>query len=101
MYPTAKSYLDINKTERKQCEQVSKMLTKLPKNATITSSTFLIPHLYSHKKVYMYPSYYDESKYTTYIAVDKRYEYEELYDFMGNQYELTDSCGFCEIWKKK
>ncbi|MCR4615810.1 MAG: DUF2079 domain-containing protein [Clostridiales bacterium] len=93
-----KSYgLDI-----KTCRQVDEMLEKIPKDADILSNTFIASHLYNYENVYIFPNYNGPNTMKcTYALVDTRYEPELFYEYMGDDYVLTDSTGFCEVYMRK
>lgn len=97
--PCIENYRTITQEQWVKCDATTNALSHLPKDATITASTFLIPHLYQYDTVYQYPNYYAKSQDTDYIVVDKRYEYEEVYAFMEGRYTIWKTSGFAEIWK--
>lgn len=55
--------------------EAEEILSEIPRDKVIYASTFLTPHLYDCKELYMYPSYYNQENWTDadYIVLDNRY----------------------------
>lgn len=82
------------------------ILRELPRDKVIYASTFLTPHLYDCKQVYMYPPIYNKEDWTNaeIIALDTRYYnsgelYEEIRKLEENGYQKTDEGAFVLIFE--
>lgn len=83
-----------------------KILRELPRDKVIYASTFLTPHLYDCKQVYMYPPFYNKEDWTNaeIIALDTRYYnsgelYSEIQKLEENGYQKTDESSFVLIFE--
>ena len=96
------SYYRAYKVDINTARQVDDMLAKIPRDAEILSNTFIASHLYNYENVYIFPNYNGpNTRKSTYALVDTRYEPELFYDYMGDDYVLTDKTGFCEVYMRK
>ncbi len=97
--PKAESFYNLYKESREETEAVTLMLEKLPEDADILSNTYIIPHLYDRKDVYMFPNRHgDNDKKCTYALVDTRFEQDDFYEFLDGEYTKIDSAYFCEVY---
>ena len=80
--------------------QTDRVLAELPNDASIISTTYLIPHLYDNKEVYMYP--YD-GEYTDFVVLDNRSNRftgfdEEVEKLLSMGYTLYREQGYATIY---
>ena len=82
-------------------QTADRFLKELPKDKIIYASTFLTPHLYDCKQVYMYPPIYNREDWTDaeIIVLDSRYYSgtelkEEMLKLEENGYVKTDEASF-------
>lgn len=80
--------------------QTEKVLQSIPTTASVTATTYLVPHLTKVKLLYMYPS----NNVTDYFVIDKRdtassSEIKEM--LIQSNYILVDSAGLAEVYKKQ
>ena len=82
-------YFDVYKYDRERCEVIDEALQKIPQDASVSASTFFVPHLANRDYIYEYP--YDKD--TDYIVLDMRfseYSEEELIKIEDNGYKIVD-----------
>lgn len=88
------------------CEEVQKALDKLPKDASVTATTCLCPHLYDIKELYTVPIYYESYRQTDYYIEDTRNSSSKAdYDKVTAQFERWGyvpvlETGFIRIWSR-
>ena len=101
-------YIDsyINNTER--YEDAETLLKKIPRDKVIYACTFLTPHLYDCKELYMYPPIYNSEDWTNadYILIDTRYFgeaelMEEIEKITLNGYVQTDKAAFIIVFQEE
>lgn len=99
-------YTDTYFSNPEYYEAAEELLEKIPRDKVIYASTFLTPHLYDCKEVYMYPGFYNKDKWTEadYILIDKRfYSVEELKEEITklneNGYTQIDKASFVLVFK--
>lgn len=87
-------------------ETAEEILRKIPRDKVIYASTFLTPHLYDCKEVYMFPPIYNKDKWTDadYILIDKRFYSEaelkeEITKLNQNGYTQTDRASFVLVFQ--
>lgn len=102
-YPKIQNVTSNYKSNQKVFQATEECLDRIPDDAEITATTFLIPHLTNHKTVYMFPNYYNESEYTDYLVIKgtEKDSEEGLSEFMADRYELVDQGGLAEVYKLK
>ncbi|MDE6579190.1 MAG: DUF2079 domain-containing protein [Ruminiclostridium sp.] len=95
-----------NNTER--YEAAEELLRKIPRDKVIYASTFLTPHLYDCKELYMYPPIYNKENWTDaeYILIDTRYFgeaelKEEIQKITSNGYVKTDEAAFIIVYQEE
>lgn len=87
--------------------KAEEILSEIPRDKVIYASTFLTPHLYDCKELYMYPSYYNQEKWTDadYIVLDNRaFSVDELNaefnKLSENGYVLVDKSSFVTVYAR-
>lgn len=98
-----KSYVE---SYSEHTDEIDEMLKSIDKNASVTASDAVMPHLYFVKTIYSIPEHNAENKKidkTDYYVVDTRFKsrYDAIIREMGNNYQLVDSCDFVQIYKLK
>jgi len=81
------------KHQKEQLALLDEAVEVIPKDASVSASTFLVPHLAERDVIYEYPGWYSRIDMTDYIMIDLRYhtltEADAQY-FEANGYEETD-----------
>lgn len=83
-------YFDVYKYDKENCKKLDEAMEKIPEEASVTASTFFVPHLSNRDYIYEYP-YIKE---TDYIVLDMRFsEYGalEISKIEDSGYEVVDS----------
>lgn len=84
---------------------LDEMTSSIPKDASVSATTFLVPHLADRDVLYEFPGWYNHDDLTEYVIIDTRYEIDnrtrEAIDKIKKQgYELYDSrAKIYEIYK--
>lgn len=93
------SYKGYKANERKYIEN-DELLQSIPKDVSITAETFLAPHLYNYKEVYLYK--YDK-EYTDYYVLQRHVEDYEKFtaDLEKRDYKKAADNGRVIIYKAK
>lgn len=65
-------YIDKYKNNKEKYRMLDEMLEDIPKDASVSASTFFIPHLAEHEVLHEYPYMYDNSIMTDYLIIDLR-----------------------------
>lgn len=84
--------------------QMDEILAKIPEDASVCASGYLVPHLADHLELYD-QGHLNEDVYTDYLVVDARYvtekaEFDEI--LSTGDYELVDSLeGTVEVYRLK
>lgn len=101
-------YADTYYCNRERYEAAEELLRKIPRDKIIYASTFLTPHLYDCKEVYMYPPIYNKDNWTDaeYILIDTRYFNkeelaEEIQKISENGYVQTDEAAFILVFQEE
>lgn len=63
---------DVYKNSRENIELLDNMVERIPKDASVSASTFLVPHLADRDVLYEYPGYYKHDDFTDYVILDNR-----------------------------
>ncbi len=84
-------------------EKIDEMLSKIPKDKSVTAGHFITPHLYFVSELYSVPDYYKDIKQTDYFVIDTRSseQEEQMKAVMGSDYVLIDSVDFVNIYQHK
>lgn len=88
-------------------QQVDKLIESVPKDATVTASHSLVPHLYKVEWLYTMPDYHPQNRDkpvdTDYFVIDTRYAdlANEMKEVMDDQYDLINQAGFAELYRHK
>lgn len=85
-------YFDCYENERSQIEVLNDAMDMIPEDASVTASTFLVPHLAYRDTVYMYPS----ENTSEYIILDLRWNEISEADIV----HIKVSKGYNEIYRK-
>ena len=67
------AYIDENKNEKEKIEILNQVMESIPKDASVSASTFFTPHLAEREELYEYPYLYDKSIITDYVIIDLRF----------------------------
>lgn len=101
-------YADTYYSNPKCYEEAEALLRKIPRDKVIYACTFLTPHLYDCKELYMYPPIYNKENWTDadYILIDTRYFSteelkEEIQKITSNGYVRTDEASFIVVYRKE
>lgn len=87
---------------KERAKKVDELLKTVPEDASISSSTYLIPHIYkNYDNVFTLPSIYGDDHRTDYILVDTRWSDPFYAEFMGDDYTLLSQAEFVQIYKQK
>ncbi len=81
------------KNQKIQMETLNEMIDSIPEDASVSASTFLVPHLAQRDVIYEYPGYYAHEDLTDYIVVDLRWYViteGDISYFETNHYEEID-----------
>ena len=81
---------------------VEEALKKVPRDASVTATGDLTPHLYDVKELYSIPDYYGSPQFTDFYVIDTRYtssNYDVSSICNAMNYDLIESAGFIEIWQ--
>ena len=70
---TKKYYISTYKANRDCYETITAALDSIPEDASVAATSFFIPHLSEHEKLYEYPGWYEMEMEPEYIAIDLRY----------------------------
>lgn len=65
-------YIDKYKVNKASYEELDKVMEEIPKEASVSASTFFVAHLADHNELYEYPYLYNDSIITDYIIIDLR-----------------------------
>ena len=87
---------------RESYAEAQKVVDMIPRGAAVSAGDFVVPHLYYIDDLQSFPAIYGRLKKTEYILVDMRHLSAEFdpYVFMDGEYELAESGGFLELWRK-
>ncbi len=93
-------YYETYKSDTSAYNDDHKLLQRIPKDVSITSETFLAPHLYNYKEVYQYK--YDK-EYTDYYVLQSYVENYAQFtaELEGKGYEKIADSGRVIIYKSK
>ena len=81
---------------------ITECIDSIPEDASVTSTTFFTPWLYRHETVFMTPYNSQENYRTDYVLTDTRIGAEEIQkieQFMGSDYTMVRSGGYCKVYK--
>ncbi len=83
-------------------KDIDKMLKEIPSDKSVTSSHYIMPHLYFIEEIYTVPDYYKELEKTDYYVLDTRYSdgVDEMTEAMGDDYTLVSTSDFVEVYKR-
>ena len=94
-------YADTYFNNQEHYQAAEQFLKELPRDKVIYASTFLTPHLYDCKQVYMYPPIYNKEDWINaeIIVLDTRYYndaelYDEIKKLEENGYKKTGEASF-------
>ena len=84
-------YFDVYKYDRERCNELDEVMATIPQEASVTASTFFVPHLANRDYIYEYPYNGDSD----YIILDMRFsEYKE------DELDKIEKNGYKEVSKK-
>ena len=66
-------YYGAYKNEKEKIEILNQVMESIPKDASVSASTFFTPHLADREELYEYPYLYDKSIITDYVIIDLRF----------------------------
>ncbi|MCQ4021911.1 MULTISPECIES: DUF2079 domain-containing protein [unclassified Ruminococcus] len=104
IFPRTSFYLDIAISNHDMNEQYTALINTIPKDAEVTAGGYYIPHMYQFKNLYQYPNYYDESKKTEYLLVNRvavKKNSNKLADFMDDDYKFVKNAGDMQLYRLK
>lgn len=84
------------------CKATTECIESIPEDASVTATTFFTPWLYRHETVFMAPYTSQENYRTEYVLTDTRTNAEEfakIEQYMGNDYTMIGSGGYCKVYK--
>ena len=100
-------YIDSYCSNTEYYQDAEELLKKIPRDKVIYASTFLTPHLYDCKELYMYPPIYNKENWTDadYILIDTRYFgeaelAEEIGKITSEGYVQTDKAAFIIVFEE-
>ena len=98
--PKYNIYRDAYQNERYNIELTNEVIDAIDENASITASTFLVPKLYKHEKLYMLDN---DCIASDYIMIDKRFREEheqaEIYYYRIGYTKILEQ-GYIILLKK-
>ena len=97
--PLMRTYWRIYQANADQYTATTACLQRLPPDAEITATTYLIAHLDRWDTVYML--WEADQPQTEYALVDTRGDQAVFREYIGDAYELVDAGGYCEVYRKK
>ena len=98
-------YIETYRTGRDKYTATEEALKAIPEDSTVTAYGYIVPHIWKCKVIQAVPKYYGTLVPTEYFVIDTRYESDsrvsEMYQCMGDDYELWQESGFVKIFKVK
>ncbi len=94
-------------------KKMDEICASVPADASVTASSSAAPHLYRVEQLYIIMHTYDALREqgikdgkavgtdTDYYVLDTRYDTTELRSMMGDAYDLVDSAGYIELYKRR
>lgn len=94
-------------------EKMEELCQSVPADASVTASSNVSPHLYQVEQLYIIMHSYDGLREqgikdgtavgtdTDYYVIDTRYDSSELKAQMGDQYDMIQSAGSLELYKRR
>ena len=97
--PLMRTYWRVYQANADRYAATTACLQRLPPDAQITATTYLIAHLDRWDTVYML--WEADQPQTEYALVDTRGDQAVFREYIGDAYELVDAGGYCEVYRKK
>lgn len=72
--------IDTYHLTKDKTETLDYMVNSIPKDASVSASTFFVPHLANRDVLYEYPGYYAHDDLTDYVILDIRYSQTSISD---------------------
>lgn len=115
VYPKLKHCNELNKTFSEQWsestqKEMNELMASIPSDASVTTTSYIAPHISHVRRLYHVYSYNEKyldigdenDRYPTdYYLLDIRFDTSQYRTLMKNNYEMTDSAGFLELYKRK
>ena len=89
------------KNNKETYAQMEEVLSRIPRDASVTATGSLCPHLFDVKELHTLPDYYGDHQYTDYYVLDTRYTgggYDASDVVSEGHYVLIETAGYVEVY---